>query len=177
MSPEQCEADPHDIDTRSDIYALGVILYELLTGRLPYDVSRVPIYEATRVIREQQPLSPSTINKALRGDVETIVIKALEKDRERRYQSASALTTDIRHYRNNEPISARPPSVGYQLRVFARRNKAFISAVVALFVLLVGFSIAMLLMLFRPRSTVDSCSTGTIPLECRHENGGSSVRQ
>ncbi len=138
MSPEQCEADPHDIDTRSDVYALGVVLYELLTGQLPYDLSRAAVYEATRVIREQQPTNPSTINRALRGDVETIALKALEKDRERRYQSASALTADIRCYLNNETISARPPSVAYQLRMFARRNKGLISAVATVFVVLVA---------------------------------------
>ena len=84
MSPEQCEADPHDIDTRSDVYALGVVCYELLCGRLPYDISRVAMHQATRVIREQQPTKLSTLKRTLRGDVETVALKALEKDRERR---------------------------------------------------------------------------------------------
>ncbi len=84
MSPEQCEADPNDLDTRSDVYALGVILYELLCGQLPYDMTRISVYEAARVIREKPPTRPSAVNRALRGDVETIVLKALEKDRERR---------------------------------------------------------------------------------------------
>ncbi|MEE9269749.1 MAG: protein kinase, partial [Candidatus Krumholzibacteria bacterium] len=87
MSPEQCEADPHDIDTRSDVYALGVVLYELLSGRLPYDLTATPVYEVPRVIREVSAAPLSTLDKTLRGDVETIVEKALEKDRERRYQS------------------------------------------------------------------------------------------
>ncbi len=138
MSPEQCEADPHDLDTRSDVYALGVVLYELLCRKLPYDVSKVSVYEATRVVREHQPTSLSTIDRSLRGDVETIVFKALEKDRERRYQSAIELVQDIKRYLSGEAVVARPPSIVYQLRVFARRNKAFFSAVAAAFVVLVA---------------------------------------
>ncbi len=136
MSPEQCEADPDDIDTRSDVYALGVVLYELLSGRLPYNVSSSKIYEATRVIREQEPTKLTTINKALRGDVETIVLKALEKDRDRRYQSSDELRRDIEHYLKGESIAARPPSMVYQLRIFARRNKALVTGVVAVFLAL-----------------------------------------
>ncbi len=138
MSPEQCAADPHDIDTRSDVYALGVVFYELLCGRLPYEIKGTAIHEATRVIREQEPTRLNTLNKRIRGDVETIALKALEKDRDRRYQSASALTADIKRYLNNEAISARPPSVAYQLRVFARRNKGLFSAAAAVFVVLVA---------------------------------------
>lgn len=128
MSPEQCEANPNDIDTRSDVYALGVILYQLLTDRMPYDVSRAAIYEAIRVIREQEPDKISSYNRTLRGDVETIAKKALEKDRDRRYQGASELSADIGRYLNNEPISARPPSLAYQLRVFTRRNRGIVVA-------------------------------------------------
>ncbi|MCP4247420.1 MAG: tetratricopeptide repeat protein [bacterium] len=148
MSPEQCEADPHDIDTRSDVYALGVVLYDLLCGKLPYDVTRVAMYEATRVIREQQPTKLTTIDKSLKGDVETIVFKTLEKDRDRRYQSADELRRDIEHYLKGELISARPPSVAYQLRIFARRNKALAAgaavAFVALTVGVIGTSIGLL---------------------------------
>ena len=133
MSPEQCEADPHDIDTRSDVYALGVVLYELLAGKLPYDVKKKPVYETTRVIREQPPTRLSTEDATLKGDVETIAFKALEKDRERRYQSAIELAQDIRRYLAGEAIIARPPSIAYQLRVFARRNKSLAGAVVAVF--------------------------------------------
>ena len=79
MSPEQCEADPADLDTRSDVYALGVVLYELLCGQLPYDVTRVAIHEAARVIREHSPARPSTINRTLRGDLETITLKAMRR--------------------------------------------------------------------------------------------------
>ncbi|MFH1109579.1 MAG: protein kinase [Planctomycetota bacterium] len=138
MSPEQCVADPHDIDTRSDVYALGVVFYELLSGKMPYDVTNRPVLESTRMIREEHPTRLSRVDAALRGDTETIVFKALEKDRERRYQSAVELAQDIRRYLSGEAIIARPPSIVYQLRVFARRNKAFFSAVAAAFVVLVG---------------------------------------
>jgi len=138
MSPEQCEADPHNIDTRSDVYALGVVLYELLSGRLPYKVSSKQIFEATRTIREQQPTKLTTIDKSLKGDLETVVLKALEKDRERRFQSALELAQDIRRYLSGEAIMARPPSIVYQLRVFARRNKALFGAIAAVFVVLLG---------------------------------------
>ena len=82
MSPEQCEADPHDIDTRSDVYALGVVLYELLCNQLPYDVTRKAIHEVTRMIREQEPAKPSTLNRTLRGDVETICVSTATSARE-----------------------------------------------------------------------------------------------
>ncbi|UCC31969.1 MAG: serine/threonine protein kinase, partial [Phycisphaerales bacterium] len=138
MSPEQCEADPHDIDTRSDVYALGVVLFELLSGRLPYDVHGAQIYEATRVIREQQPTKLTTIDRKLRGDVETIVLKALEKDRQRRYQTALELAQDIQRYLAGRAIIARPPSLVYQIRVFARRNRVVVGAVAVVFVVLVA---------------------------------------
>lgn len=137
MSPEQCEADPHDLDTRSDVYALGVVLFELLCGKLPYDVTRLAVYEATRVVREQAPSRLSTLDARLHGDVETIVTKALEKDRERRYRSAAELADDLRRYLTGDAITARPPSMVYQLRVFARRNKPLVGGVAATFVALV----------------------------------------
>jgi serine/threonine protein kinase len=132
MSPEQCEADPHALDTRSDVYALGVVLYELLCERLPYDVHGSPVHEAARVIREQAPVRPSTVSAKLRGDVETIVLRALEKDRDRRYQSARELGADIDRYLHDEPIVARPPSMLYQLRKFARRNRSLVVGAAAL---------------------------------------------
>ncbi|UCG33670.1 MAG: tetratricopeptide repeat protein, partial [Phycisphaerales bacterium] len=138
MSPEQCAADPHDIDVRSDVYALGVLLYELLAGRLPYDVRHKPMHECTRVIQEEQPTRLSTADHTLRGDVETIVFKALEKDRDRRYQSAIELAQDIRRYLAGEAIVARPPSITYQLRVFARRNRALFVGAAAVFAVLVA---------------------------------------
>ena len=137
-SPEQCEADPHNIDTRSDVYALGVLFFELLCGKLPYDVSRVAMHEATRIIREQLPTKLSTLNKTLRGDVETIALKAVAKDRERRYQSATDFAQDIRRYFGNEAIAARPASMIYQFRVLVRRHKPIFAAIAAVFVVLVG---------------------------------------
>lgn len=135
MSPEQVLADPLALDTRSDVYALGVILYELLAGRLPYTLSR-QIHEAVQTIREEEPTRLSSANRAYRGDVETIVAKALEKDKARRYASAAELAADIRRYLHDEPIVARPPSTTYQLGKFARRNKTLVAGVAAVFVVL-----------------------------------------
>ena len=130
MSPEQCATDATDIDTRSDVYALGVVLFELLCNRLPYDLKGAAIHEATRVIREQQPDKPSTINKTLRGDIETITLKALEKDRDRRFGSCVELGDDLGHYLNNEPIEARPPSMELPSSTVTRMSVASATPVV-----------------------------------------------
>lgn len=135
MSPEQCRADPHDIDTRSDIYALGVVLYQLLAEQLPYDVSQTPAL-GLRMIQEERPPRLRAWDSRLKGDVETIVLKALEKDRARRYQSALGLAEDIRRYLVGEAIVARAPSIIYLLRVFARRHKGTFWAIAAVFVVL-----------------------------------------
>ncbi len=137
MSPEQCDADPDRIDTRSDVYALGVILFQLLSGELPYDLRRQAIHEAVRVIKETRPASLSTVNTTLKGDVDNIALKAMEKDRDRRYQSAAELASDINHFLNNEPIIARPLSIGYQVRLFTKKYKRTCAAVVLLAVSIV----------------------------------------
>lgn len=137
MSPEQVRNDPQDLDVRTDVYSLGMVLYELVCGRLPYDVGNVHLLEATRLICEQPPQRPSTLSRSLRGDLETIVLKALEKNRERRYQSAADLGADIRRFLASQTIAARPPSVAYQLRAFARRNKALVGGVAATILVLV----------------------------------------
>jgi tetratricopeptide (TPR) repeat protein/predicted Ser/Thr protein kinase len=136
MSPEQVTGDPAELDTRSDIYALGVLAYELLAGRLPYDLKRKVIAEAARVIREKEPAPLSSVNKVFRGDLETIVSKALEKDKARRYQTATDLGEDLSRYLRDEPIVARPASALYQLRKFARRNKALVGGVAVAFLAL-----------------------------------------
>jgi non-specific serine/threonine protein kinase/serine/threonine-protein kinase len=136
MSPEQVLGDPLALDTRSDVYALGVILYELLADRMPYTIGK-SVLEAARTIRETDPARLSSFNRSYRGDIETIVAKALEKDKTRRYSSAAELAADIRRYLNDEPIVARPPSASYQLQKFARRNKALVTG--AIVVLLVAY--------------------------------------
>ena len=128
MSPEQCGNDALDIDTSSDVYALGVVLYELLCDQLPYDISSSLLPAAVQIIRTQTPVRPSTVNRAVKGDVQTIVLKALDKERDRRYRTAAELGDDVRRYLDNEPIVARSPSVLYQVRLFARRNKTVFAA-------------------------------------------------
>ncbi|MCH2137300.1 MAG: serine/threonine protein kinase, partial [Phycisphaerales bacterium] len=124
MSPEQVELDPGDLDTRSDVYALGVILYQLLVDKLPYDLTGASLTKAGQLIKETQPARLSDINANLKGDLETICLKALEKDRDQRYQSVGDLSEDIRRYLADEPIMARPPTRAEQFRRLVRKNKA-----------------------------------------------------
>jgi serine/threonine protein kinase/tetratricopeptide (TPR) repeat protein len=137
MSPEQVEGPVERLDTRSDVYSLGVILHELLVGCVPHDVDQHSIVEAVRIICDQDPLSLSTHDRSFRGDLDTIVHKALSKDPGRRYQTASDLAGDIARYLRHEPIIARPLTLGYQLSKFSRRNKGLVVGLAVAFLVLV----------------------------------------
>lgn len=141
MSPEQCEGDTANIDTRSDVYSLGVVLYELLCGKLPYEISTRSIPRATRTICEELPARPSTIDRKLRGDLELLVLKALEKNAKQRYTSVEAVAGDIRRYLRGEPIEARRPTVWTRgLKWAARRPKAATALLCGLIVVVVFFA-------------------------------------
>jgi len=141
MSPEQLAGSASSADVRSDVYALGVIGYEMLVELPPLDLSGASLPEAARVVREEEPTRLSVFDRTLRGDVETIIGTALAKEPERRYQSAEAMVADIRRHLADEPIAARPPSTIYQLMKFSRRNRTLVSATAAVVLaLLVGLA-------------------------------------
>ncbi|MEQ9498070.1 MAG: protein kinase [Deltaproteobacteria bacterium] len=138
MSPEQVGGSS-TIDARADVWALGVMLFELLAGRLPFELSNKPLAEVARVVRDEEPTRIGSIDDALRGDVETIIDKALEKDVERRYATAAALGADVRRHLSNEPIVARAPSTWYQVTKFARRHRGLVFGTAAtIFALVFG---------------------------------------
>jgi WD40 repeat protein/predicted Ser/Thr protein kinase len=139
MSPEQTMGNPDEIDTRSDVYSLGIILYQMLTGTMPYRLDHANPLAIIKTIQETEPRRPSVIVRALRGELETILLKAIAKEKERRYQSAADLARDIRHFLNNEPIEARPSSTVYYVWKMVQRHKAG-TAALAVFVL--GFLVA-----------------------------------
>ncbi len=168
MSPEQAEASALDVDTRTDVYALGVMLYELLVGALPLDprgLRQAGLDAIRKRIREEEPSRPSErmstlgdqsveiaqcrrtdpirLAQALKGDLDWITMKAMEKDRTRRYGSPSELAADIGRYLTDEPVLARPPSVGYKARKFIRRHKVPVAAAAVALLALIGFAGAM----------------------------------
>lgn len=139
MSPEQARVDGSQVDTRTDIYALGVILYELLGGRTPHDLTNLALHDAIRTICETVPARLASIDRNLRGDLDTIVAKAIEKDASRRFQSVAEFSADLRRYLRHETVTARPPSAIYVLSRFARRNRGLVTGVaLALAALLIG---------------------------------------
>lgn len=138
MSPEQVSGSGAILDARSDVYSLGVVMFELLTGRLPHNLRECSIPEAARILREDDPSRLSTVDAALRGDLETIVGKALEKEPSRRYATAGAFAEDLRRYLRDEPVLARPLTTLYQVRKFARRHRELVGGIIAAFVVLLA---------------------------------------
>lgn len=158
MSPEQVVGDPAEIDTRSDVYTLGVILYQLLSGVLPHDFSSCSIVEATRRIREVEPPRLGVVNRACRGEIETIVTKAMEKQRLRRYQSAADLAADIRRYLAGGVIDAKRDSALYVLRKTLRRYRGLAAGAVLFVATLATFSVLSFLQAQRNRMLADQQS-------------------
>lgn len=148
MSPEQVRGDPRTIDTRTDVYSLGVVLYQMISGAFPYDVSGSSLLDAARTITDVLPKPVTSVAgvSSVDADLATIVAKALEKEADRRYSSAAALRDDVERYLGNQPILARPPSTTYQLRKLIERNRAPFVAGLGVLGLLIAFGVVMSLL-------------------------------
>ncbi len=177
MSPEQADSTGVDVDTRTDVYSLGVVLYELLAGTLPLDFRNLSFEDVLRRLRDEDAPAPSTrlrtlgeqssvtaqnrgsdrasLTRQLRGDVDCITLKALEKDRSRRYSMPSELAADIGRYLRNEPVMARPASAAYRARKYIRRHRIGVAVAAAACVLLFSFAVAQTFELQRIRSERD----------------------
>lgn len=144
MSPEQTRGQQSEVDTRADVYALGVILYELLTGHLPFSYEQIRSQKTTDAARPSTRSNKTCVrDTSLRGDLDWIVLKALESEKDRRYSGVAALAEDIKRHLANEPVSAGPPTATYRLKKFARRHRAFATSfVVALAAIIAGASVA-----------------------------------
>lgn len=169
MSPEQVGGTSDGLDVRSDVYALGVVLFELLTYELPFDVSNASLAQAAQILTTATPPRPSTRSVAVPADLDAIVFKALEKDRERRYPSALALAADVQRWLRGEPVEAQQPSVMYQLRMFARRHRVLVgSFAVVIAVLLVATVVSALFALDATRQREHADSAARDALEQRN---------
>ncbi|MBK8267362.1 MAG: tetratricopeptide repeat protein [Planctomycetes bacterium] len=143
MSPEQVSGDPDDVDTRSDVYSIGVMLFQLLVGRLPRDLTKRTLTEAARIIALEEPPLIGSIDRSLRGEVETIVARALAKDKTRRYQSVGDLGQDLHRYLAGEPIEAKRDSTLYVLKKSMRRHRYAVAAALAFVILVTASTIAL----------------------------------
>jgi len=137
MSPEQFEADSRDLDTRSDVYSLGVVLFELLSGSLPYNLNSKNVYEVASIIRNKQPDTLRKSGMKTAAEIDIILQKCLRKEREMRYQTAFGLQQDLTRFLSGDALVARSPSLAYQIRIFTRKNKLLVGSLASAFVLLV----------------------------------------